>query len=117
MKKQLIKSITDEEIREYELLNAHLTTLMETVTELSKKKQDEVMNAFKVTNINRVLKRVLELIGDDPSDAFIEILDESSLPTNSDAMLTLKQFQTALKDFRRIRLVKDVTDWKWNICD
>ena len=115
--KQVAKSITHAEIAEYELLDAHLDSLIDTVEELSKKKQDEVMNAFKVTSINKVLKRIIELLGDDPSTSFVEALDESSLPTNSDALLILKQFKTALSKFHALRYSRTELGWDWNVKD
>jgi hypothetical protein len=115
--KQVVKSITHAEIAEYELLVAHLDSLIDTVEELSKKKQDEVMNAFKVTSINKVLKRIIELLGDDPSTSFVEALDETSLPTNSDALLILKQFKTALSKFHALRYYRTELGWDWNVKD
>ncbi len=115
--KQVVKCITHAEIAEYELLVAHLDSLIDTVEELSKKKQDEVMNAFKVTSINKVLKRIIELLGDDPSTSFVEALDETSLPTNSDALLILKQFKTALSKFHALRYYRTELGWDWNVKD
>jgi hypothetical protein len=115
--KPIIKTVTRAEISEYELLEAHLKSLIDTVSELSKKKQDEVMNAFKVTSINKILKRVIELLGDDPSTSFVEALDESSLPTNSDALLILKQFKTALSKFHALRYSRTELGWDWNVKD
>lgn len=115
--KQVVKSITHAEIAEYELLVAHLDSLIDTVEDLSKKKQDEVMNAFKVTSINKVLKRIIELLGDDPSTSFVEALDETSLPTNSDALLILKQFKTALSKFHALRYNRTELGWDWNVKD
>ncbi|PKN75426.1 MAG: hypothetical protein CVU49_03970 [Candidatus Cloacimonetes bacterium HGW-Cloacimonetes-2] len=115
--KQVVKSITHAEIAEYELLVAHLDSLIDTVEELSKKKQDEVMNVFKVTSINKVLKRIIELLGDDPSTSFVEALDETSLPTNSDALLILKQFKTALSKFHALRYYRTELGWDWNVKD
>jgi hypothetical protein len=114
---QVLKTITSAEIGEYELLVAHLESLIDTVEELSKKKQDEVMNAFKVTSINKILKRIIELLGDDPSTSFVEALDESSLPTNSDALLILKQFKTALSKFHALRYSRTDLGWDWNVKD
>ena len=115
--KQVVKSITHAEIAEYELLVAHLDSLIDTVEDLSKKKQDEVMNVFKVTCINKVLKRIIELLGDDPSTSFVEALDETSLPTNSDALLILKQFKTALSKFHALRYYRTELGWDWNVKD
>lgn len=112
-----IKTTTNAEISEYELLYAHLSSLIKTVSELSKKKQDEVMNSLKVVSINKVLQRIIDLIREDPSVEFIQILDEVTLPTNSDAMLTLNQFQTALENFKKMRYSYTGLEWEWNVED
>lgn len=110
-----LKTITPAEIGEYELLVAHLDSLIEIVKELSRKKQDEVMNIFKVTSINKILIRIIALLGNDLSTSFIEALNETSLPTNSDALLILKQFKTALSKYRDLRLIETALGWDWNL--
>lgn len=64
-----------------------------------------------------ILKRIIELLGDDPSTSFVEALDESSLPTNSDALLILKQFKTALSKFHALRYSRTELGWDWNVKD
>ena len=66
------------------------------MTELSKKKQDGTLNELKVCHINRLLIRAKALLGKDPSTEFLELLDEETLPQNSDAVLILGQAQAAM---------------------
>jgi hypothetical protein len=70
------------------------------MTELSKKKQDGVVNALKIRILNRLLTELGTLLDNDPSRGFVELLDEETLPQNSDAVLLLSQWQAALKQYK-----------------
>ncbi|GIF47629.1 hypothetical protein DFJ67_7099 [Asanoa ferruginea] len=70
------------------------------MTELSKKKQDGVVNTLKIKMLNRLLGELSMVIEKDPSHAFVDMLDEETLPQNSDAVLILSQWQAALKQYR-----------------
>src|SRR3546814_2972958 len=62
------------------------------MSELSKKRQDGILNELKVRYINRLLAEAHAALGDDPSLAFVELLNEDELPQNSDAVLVLGQW-------------------------
>lgn len=70
------------------------------MTELSKKKQDGVVNSFKITTINRLLAELSKVIESDASHEFVDMLDEDLLPQNSDAVLVLSQWKAALAQFK-----------------
>jgi hypothetical protein len=67
------------------------------MTELSKKKQDGIVNTLKIKMLNRLLNELSKVIENDPSSAFVDMLDEETLPQNSDAVLVLSQWQAALR--------------------
>jgi len=94
------KHITDKESNEYDLLFPLLIALLKEVRELSKKKQDDALNKNKVKIINNVLIRIKELLKGEDSHYFLELLDLDSLPSNSDALFMLVQFESGLKQFR-----------------
>ncbi len=71
------------------------------MSELSKKKQDGVVNELKIRNINRLLTELRKLLENDPSRDFVELLDAETLPQNSDAVLLLSQWIAALQEYRR----------------
>ena len=54
--------------------------------EFSKKKPEDLLNEFKVKNVNRVLSQIKSLLNDEPTSQFLDILDSDSLPSNSDAI-------------------------------
>src|SRR3546814_11612260 len=70
------------------------------MSELSKKRQDGILNELKVRYINRLLAEAHAALGDDPSLAFVELLNEDELPQNSDAVLVLGQWLAAMKQFK-----------------
>lgn len=71
------------------------------VKELSKKKQDEFLNKLKVKSINRILIRLKELLKNEPLNDFLDLLNEDELPTNSDAVIIIVQYETALQQFKK----------------
>src|SRR3546814_11381451 len=70
------------------------------MSELSKKRQDGILNELKVRYINRLLAEAHAALGDDPSLAFVELLNEDEFPQNSDAVLVLGQWLAAMKQFK-----------------
>lgn len=91
---------TEEQAATYDRLVPMLEAAHREMTELSKKKQDGVLNTFKIKTLNRLLGELSKIIEKDPSHAFVDMLDEETLPQNSDAVLILSQWQAALKQYR-----------------
>lgn len=69
------------------------------VRELSKKKPEATMSAGKVKIVNRILEDLLAILKDEPAGKYLELLDDEALPQMSDAVLTMVQFESALKAF------------------
>lgn len=86
-------------IDEYSLLNSLFTSLLREIKELSKKKPDEVINTFKAKSINKILERVKKLLIDEPTNEFLEIIDVDTLPSNSDVVIIMVQFEASLTKF------------------
>ena len=101
------KFITKQNVQEYEMLNPILDSLYDEVKELSKKKQDGVLNKFKVAMINKVLSQIKELLKNESTTQFLDLLDEDQLPTNSDAVLVMTQFSSALAQFKNKYYIDD----------
>lgn len=90
---------TENQIEEYSLLMPLFSTLLVEIKELSKKKPDDAINTFKAKSINKVLERVKKLLDNEPTNEFLEIIDIDSLPSNSDVVIVMVQFETALNKF------------------
>lgn len=91
---------TKEIVSKFKMLKPMLISLLDEIREFSKKKPDGVLNKFKVSTINRTLKDVKEILSNDPANQYLDLLDEDTLPQNSDAVLVLGQFQAAMNHFQ-----------------
>ena len=92
---------TQEQTETYERLVPMLEAAHREMSELSKKKQDGVLNPLKIRIINRLLVELRKLLEKDPSVAFVEMLDEETVPQNSDAVLLLSQWKAALMQYKQ----------------
>lgn len=90
---------TEAQTQKFEMLNKLIDSIYIELKEFSKKKPDEPLNKFKVKNINRVLKQIKEILNDEPTSEFLDLLDDETLPTNSDAILIIGQFKASMKQF------------------
>ena len=100
MVKKTEDSITSEQVNNYKILSPMLDAVLEEMKEFSKKRQDEVLNKLKVKMINKILEQIKNVVLiNEPTVLFLELLDDETLPTNSDTVLILAQFKTAMKQF------------------
>ena len=93
------KKTTDEQVELYDTISRLLEAAFDEVKDFSKKKQDEPLNEKKVKIINRLLEKAKEVLKDEPTVEFLDLLDENELPSNSDAVLTMSQFMSAMDKF------------------
>ena len=96
-------------VKEYFLLSELLNSIYLEMKEFSKKKPEDLLNEFKVKNVNRVLSQIKSLLNDEPTSQFLDILDSDSLPSNSDAILVIGQFKASMNRFYD----KNKTGSKW----
>lgn len=101
---------SEGQVQEFKMLDQLLHSIYFEMKEFSKKKPDEPLNKFKVKNVNRVLTPVKEILSLEPTNKFLDILDDESLPTNSDAILVIGQFKAAMARFEK----KYTKYGKWN---
>ena len=67
---------TNAQIEEFKMLTELLKSIYDEMKEFSKKKPDEPLNAFKVKNVNRVLIKVKNILTNEPTVEFLDILDD-----------------------------------------
>lgn len=107
--------IPSDNVQKYDMLNPLLNSMYDEMKELSAKKQDLILNKVKVTMINRILRQIKDLLQDQPTSEFIDLLDEDTLPSNSDAVLVLSQYRSAMNQFRnRYYRREPGDDWRWH---
>jgi hypothetical protein len=90
---------SDTEASKFEMLEKLLASIYGEMKEFSKKKPDEPLNKFKIKNINRVLEPIKDILKNEPSNEFLDLLDEESLPSYSDCILIIGQFNSAMHQF------------------
>ena len=96
----------------YPLLKYYLS--FREIKELSKKKQDDPLNKLKVGKVNKILSQIkTDVLNDDPSRVFLDLLDDKILPTNSDAVLIIAQYEAAMAQFHAKHYGWDGTKERW----
>lgn len=105
--------ITQQEGDQYDLLLPLLRATYLEIQELSKKKPESPLNAYKVKAVNRILEPIKELLKNEPTYNFLDTLDNEELPTNSDVVLILSQYQKSMELFRS--KYYSHTDYKWRV--
>lgn len=103
---------TAEQAATYDRLVPMLEAAHREMTELSKKKQDGIVNELKIKMLNRLLTQLAKVIENDPSHGFVDMLDEDTLPQNSDVVLILSQWKAALSQFHKKHYGFDATTGK-----
>jgi hypothetical protein len=116
MAKEIKKAFpTEAEILKYQMLEKLLDSSFIELKEFSKKKPDEHLNKFKVTSLNRILNPIKDVMKNEPTSEFLDLLDEDTIPSYSDAVLIIAQFQAAMKQFKSIYYGRESysSDWRW----
>jgi hypothetical protein len=88
------------DVVKYEMLERLLDSSFIEMKEFSKKKPDELLNKFKVTSLNRILGPIKDLLKDEPTISFLDLLDEDTIPSYSDSILIIAQFQSAMEQYK-----------------
>jgi hypothetical protein len=86
-------------VDKFQRLSPLLESIYDEIKELSKKKPDEHLNSLKVRMINKILTQVKDFLAGDPNVEFLELLDDATLPSNSDTVLIIGQFRAILNQF------------------
>lgn len=108
-----IKLPTNQDIEKYDMLLPMLNSTLEEMREFSKKKQDGVLNPLKVKLINRLLTDIKKVLSSEQSASYLDVLDEDTLPQNSDAVLILGQYRAAMDQFRSKYYGQDGYEERW----
>ena len=105
---------TNSQAEKYELLYPLLKSILFEIKELSRKKQDEPLNKLKVGKVNKILSQIkTDVLNDDPSQEFLDLLDDETLPTNSDAVLIIAQYEAAMAQFHAKHYGYDGNTHRW----
>ena len=94
------KEPTRAQAEEFDMLWPILKSLLAETKELSKKKADNPLNKLKVRMVNKVLVQVKKLLATDPTMQFLELLDDETLPSNSDTVFIITQYDAAMEQYK-----------------
>ena len=114
MAKVLEHKIEKGNAEEFDMIMPILNAVFIEMKELSKKKQDGVLNTMKVNMINRLLSKLKIILKDDPTSEFLDLLDTEALPSNSDAVLVIAHFIGAMNQYKEKRFGWNGTAHTWN---
>lgn len=96
------------------MLNNFLESAYSEMKDFSKKSPDSPLNDRKVKSLNRILKDIKVILRNEPTVTYLDLLDEELLPTNSDVVLTMSQFRSALENFKKKYCRYNVHDYYWH---
>lgn len=109
---------TVEDVATYEATNDIFKGLITEIRELSKKKPEATLSKGKVKLVNRVLVDLKSILENEPEGKFIDLLEDEELPQNSDAVLVMVQYETALlayfkRYYKKIDFGNRVFKYRW----
>ncbi len=102
---------SEEEVQDFERLEQQLHSMLAEMSELSKKRPNDGLNKFKLNLVNVLLGRMNEIVAAQKPFQDFETFDEDDLPTNSDVVVMLSQYASALYQFRQKNT--EYVDHKW----
>ena len=99
MKKTESNLPSNADVNQFLMLRELAEGLYNEMKDLTKKSPNETLNAFKIKSLNRVLSPIKEILKNQPTALFLDVLDETDLPTNSDVVIILSQYITSMNKF------------------
>jgi len=90
---------SEKDIEDYNLLKEMLDSQRKEFDLLSRKKADGQLNPMKIKMVNRALDPLRELCKHEQSHSFLDEINEDDMPTYSDIVLVISQYETALSKF------------------
>lgn len=98
---------TEKQIKEFGLLKEMLQSQRKEFDPLSSKKPNEELNKMKIKMVNRVLEPLKKILEHEDSYQFLDTLTEDDIPTNSDVVLIISQYETGVQRFKDKYYLKD----------
>ncbi len=91
----------DAQVAKFQYLSPMLDSALSEMREFAKKKQDGIVSAMKIRILNRLLTDIKEIVAQEESLNYLDVLSEEQLPQNSDAVIVLGQYRAALNSFEK----------------
>lgn len=77
-----------------------LAAMFDEFKDLAKKKPDAAVSKSKLVIANRLLHKIREVLADEESIEFLDLLNEDDVPQASDVTLVFSQYVAAMQAFR-----------------
>lgn len=90
-----------------------LNAMYQEFKELAKKKPESAVSKGKLVIANRLLEKVREVLAEEESIEFLDLLDEDDVPQVSDVTLILSQYVAAMQAFKGKYYGWDGADHDW----
>ena len=104
--------MTKEQIDTFEKTFTQLDGLYDDIIVLVKKNPNDVMNTFKLRNINKVICSANELVGyTKPFEDFDGFDVDGDMPTNSDVVMILGQYINCMELIKKNNTHVDFGSW------
>jgi len=97
---KLHPTTTKQKSSTHDVMMPLLIAMFDEFRELSKKKPDSAVSKSKLVIANRLLTRVREVLCDEESIEFLDLLDEDEVPQVSDVTLIFSQYFAAMNAFK-----------------
>ena len=81
--------------------------------ELSKKKSETAVSKSKILLVNRLLEQCREILKDEKSIQFLDLVEEENVPQFSDVVIILGQYVAAMSQFRSTYYGWNGTEHTW----
>ncbi len=84
----------------HDVMTPLLAAMYEEFKELSKKKPESAVSKSKLLIANRLLEKIREVLADEESIQFLDLLNEDDVPQVSDVTLIFSQYVAAMQAFK-----------------
>lgn len=121
MSTQKDQKTTKKQVELYNVAKPLLEAMYTEFKELSKKKPEGALSKSKIQVVNRLLETCREILKSEATLQFLDLLDEDSMPQNSDVVLMLSQYDVAMTQFKTTYYKKFGrgvnAEWSWVTSD
>jgi hypothetical protein len=106
---------TEQDVETFERLSKQLHSFLAQVSELSSKKPNDPVNKFKLKFINATLEDLNKVLAAGRPFQDFSVFDSDDLPSNSDVVVMLDQYEKACATFRADNSTYATGSRKWII--
>lgn len=110
---QIQATTTAAKASTHDVMTALLAAMYEEFKELSKKKSESAVSKSKLLIANRLLEKIREVLADEESIQFLDLLNEDEVPQASDVTLVFSQYVAAMQAFKRKYYGWDGSESRW----